>query len=313
MLKYLVIILDDNSVPYCHYENSNEQNKLMPLEVLKKAVLFGMKENLNIQFVYPSYSLPTEYEFVIDSVEHSDIKRVTDGKADIMILDNWSLLDKREIKPDETYLIHTNKQSFFDNYHKLKNLISKAKRVNIVISDLDKFEKKDLCNYENVLNQLSDFLEELYLKGQSPQINCLTDRMILTSMNNCNAADECITIAPDGKFYICPAFYYAKENSVGDIDSGLNIKNHNLYKLENAPICRRCDAYQCKRCIWLNKKATLEMNTPGRKQCVIAHLERNASRNLMNRLRKHGDFLPEREQIKEINYLDPFELILNNN
>lgn len=40
-------------------------------------------------------------------------------------------------------------------------------------------------------------------------------------------------------------------------------------------------------------------------QCVIAHLERNASRHLLTDIRKIGVFLPGRE-IKEINYLYPF-------
>lgn len=41
------------------------------------------------------------------------------------------------------------------------------------------------------------------------------------------------------------------------------------------------------------------------KQCVIAHLECNASWQLLTDIRKIGVFLPGRE-IKEINYLDPF-------
>lgn len=72
--------------------------------------------------------------------------------------------------------------------------------------------------------------------------------------------------------------------------------------------CVNCDAYQCKRCIWLNRKTTCEVNTPSHEQCVVAHLERNASRVLLNNIRKHESFLPEKEEIKEIDYLDPFEI-----
>jgi len=50
----------------------------------------------------------------------------------------------------------------------------------------------------------------------------------------------------------------------------------------------------------------LEVNTPSHEQCVVAHLERNASQNLLTSIRKHGVFLPEM-QIKEIDYLDPFD------
>lgn len=140
--------------------------------------------------------------------------------------------------------------------------------------------------------------------------------MMLDKMNNCGAGDTTITLAPDGKFYVCPAFYLTNEEdvigklngSVGDLSQGLEVKNPQLYKLDHAPLCRGCDAYQCKRCVWLNRKTTYEVNTPSHEQCVVAHLERNASRDLLNAIRKHGRFLPEREDIKEITYLDPFDV-----
>ena len=148
----------------------------------------------------------------------------------------------------------------------------------------------------------------MYVNGKSPQLNLLTDRMMLKEMNNCGAGDTNITLAPNGKFYICPAFYYENEEDfVGDLKNGLNIKNKQLYMLKYAPVCRHCDAYQCKRCVWLNRKTTLEVNTPSHEQCMVAHLERNASRELMNSLCKHGNFPLLQEEIKKIDYLDPFD------
>ena len=94
--------------------------------------------------------------------------------------------------------------------------------------------------------------------------------------------------------------YDAAADSIGDLEHGLDIKNKQLYQLDHAPICRHCDAWQCKRCIWLNRKMTLEVNTPSHEQCVLAHLERNASRELLQNIRKYGTFLPEQEEIKEI-------------
>ncbi|MCD7721117.1 MAG: hypothetical protein LUI09_02695 [Prevotellaceae bacterium] len=51
----------------------------------------------------------------------------------------------------------------------------------------------------------------------------------------------------------------------------------------------------------------MEVNTPSHEQCVVAHLERNASRELLANIRKHGAFMPEKE-IKKIDYLDPFDV-----
>ena len=59
--------------------------------------------------------------------------------------------------------------------------------------------------------------------------------------------------------------------------------------------------------MWLNLKTTCEINTPSHEQCVVAHLERNASKQMLANIREFGTFLPEKE-IKEINYLDPFDV-----
>ena len=55
--QYIVILLDDTSVSYCHADNPLKEKRLIPLEVLREAILFSMKENLMIQFVYPEYEL----------------------------------------------------------------------------------------------------------------------------------------------------------------------------------------------------------------------------------------------------------------
>ena len=57
--------------------------------------------------------------------------------------------------------------------------------------------------------------------------------------------------------------------------------------------------------MWLNKETTLEVNTPSRQQCVCAHLERNASRDLIEPL-----FIQDMVSIPEIEYLDPFEELM---
>ena len=128
-------------------------------------------------------------------------------------------------------------------------------------------------------------------------------------MRNCEAGVKTITLAPDGNFYICPAFYYNGEMPCGNPNDGLDIKNPQLYKLEYAPICRRCDAFHCRRCVWLNKLTTLEVNTPSHEQCVVSHIERNAVKSLLAAIRKHGEFMPQLPEIAEIDYFDPFDKI----
>ncbi len=313
MLQYLIILLDDTSTSYCHYENSEKKAELIPLDVLKAGIRYGMIENLMIQFVYPDYELPKEYKEVIESIDHSKIvsslcesKDLAD-EADVVVYHDWTGFSYGKSFEDKCVVLRTSKADLFERYMFLKDVLSKVSRLNIVITDVEKFTDEDFDRYKQVLHTLTDYIEKLYVDGNSPQLNLLTDRMMLKEMNNCGAGDTNITLAPNGKFYVCPAFYLNDESdSVGSITEGLDIKNKQLYRLDHAPICRHCDSYQCKRCIWLNRKTTLEVNTPSHEQCVVAHLERNTSRELLENIRLHGDFLPD-VSISNIDYLDPFE------
>ena len=305
MMQYLIILLDDTSTSYCHYSPSpkSERNrKFIPLDTLRQGIRFGMMENLMIQYVYPEGELPKEYEEVIESIDHSKIKSTKDG-ADV-----WVTESIKGIKADVPVVWRTDKQSFFDSETDIIKALKNVPRLNVILTDIESFTDENFATYKSLLERLSKAIEQKYVEGKAPQLNLLTDRMMLQKMNNCGAGDTTITLAPNGKFYICPAFYYEDETDcVGDLEHGLDIKNKQLYKLEYAPICRHCDADQCKRCIWLNRKTTLEVNTPSHEQCVLGHLERNASRELLLNIRKHRTFLPEQEEIKEIDYLDPFE------
>lgn len=314
MLKYLIIQLDDSSLSFCHYTNPKKQNRLIALDKLEKAIVWAMKGNLSIQYLYPSYILPEEYTKTINKSYHVDI--VSDScednrlvkDADIVVFNDWKYLANYSLTSNQAYVIRTSFKSLFDNVESLGSCLHKMARLNVVVTDVEEFSKEN--EYQTFLNTISLSVAKEYQRGHNVHLNFLTDRIFINSMNNCNAGNETITVAPDGKFYICPAFYTESNevSSLGDINSGLNIKNQQLYRLDHAPICRNCDAFQCRRCIWLNRKLTMEVNTPGRQQCVMAHLERNASKNLIDTFHNLGITLPTVE-ITPIAYLDPFDNI----
>lgn len=312
MLKYLIVQLDDTSTSFCHYNNISTEKRLIEPEVLEKGVLWAMKENLTIQYLYPDYKLPDEYRKIINRTYHADIVSnkctATDlvKNADVVVFDNWEELSKYNFIEKQAYVIRTTLTDLLDNENTLSAILPKLNRLNVTITDIAGFSREN--DYKVLLEKLVDVVAEEYKKGHNVQLNILTDRILLNSMNNCNAGVESITLAPDGKFYVCPAFYCDNRDrfSIGDVDSGLDIKNPQLYRLDHAPICRNCDAWQCRRCVWINRKLTLEVNTPGHEQCVMAHLERNASRKMLNNLVRVGLYISEKE-IPAINYLDPFE------
>ncbi len=316
MLKYLIVQLDDTSVSFCHYNNDKTEPCLIDLDVLKKVLFWSMKENLIVQFLYPDYQLPTDYTTVISGIDHADIVSSTCEdeellkESEVVIFDTWAAINYFPFSQNQAYVIRTSFADLFSNGAFLNTILPKVSRLNVVITDMQSFNSEVEKQYSLFLDNFNEKIYQEYKNNHSVQVNILTDRMMLDSMNNCNAGVESITLAPNGKFYVCPGFYTDNLAEIGDVETGLDIKNPQLYKLDYAPICKICDAWHCKRCVWLNKKTTMEVNTPSREQCVISHIERNASRKLLSQIRKIGTFRLDNE-IPAIDYLDPFENIIN--
>lgn len=310
MLTYLIILLDDTATSYCHYAVRKRKRRLISLDDLKAGILFSMKENLNVQFVYPGYELPQAYKYAIETVDHVNIKPLgNDVDADVVVLGGWDKASEAAVE-GRNCIIRTSRRELARNMGLLKGLIAKASRLNVVLTDVDRFTDDDMASYQSLLEDLAHYLASLYLRGMSPQLNLLTDRALLSKMNNCNAGGTNVTLAPNGKFYLCPAFYHDNErHSVGDLKSGPDIKNPQLLRLDHAPICRVCDAFQCKRCVWMNGRLTLDCNTPSHQQCVVAHLERNATCTMLEELKKAGVQIRNSQPIEPTKELDPFNTV----
>lgn len=308
MLKYLVILMDDISTSYCHYNVGNREKNLIPLNILKDGILFAMKNDLKIQYILPEYTLPKDYIVAMESMFHDKIGPVgQELPLSAIIIEGLQSINIDILENSKQYVIRTTVDSFFENYIVIKNLFLRGISTNLVFVDVESLTEEKITTYRTILSELVDIVETSILNGQNINTNLITDRIALDNMNNCGAGDTSITLAPNGKFYPCPAFYYDDNQCyiIGDIGNGLEIKNYTLYKLEYAPLCKRCDAYQCKRCVWLNKKLTCEINTPSRQQCVMSHLEREAGADLLDRFHKHNILL--NKTIEKIDYIDPFD------
>jgi len=204
---------------------------------LEAGILFAMKQNLMIQFVYPDYEIPTEYQKTIETIDHHNIapQRLKLKNTDAIVFDGCDL--PNDFADEEKILVvRTSKTDFFTNYKKIIPCIGKVKRLNVVLTDIETFTENDFSLYKERLEFFKNAVKEIFIQRNFLQFNLLTDRILLDKMNNCNAGVENISLAPNGKFYICPAFYLEDEtDSVGNLANGLNIKNKQLYKLDYAP------------------------------------------------------------------------------
>lgn len=308
-MKYLIIQLCDSAVPFCNYESSETPN-LIPIDVLESSLIWGIKNGLNIQILFPRYELPRNYQSLIDNYEHIEIRGLNKyHDADIWVAGNVSELEQCEYFA-APIIIHTSISEFLGNYKEIGDILPKVKRLNICFIDVHNFTEDNEAQYEYALNYLAKKIERLYITDIPVQLNLITDRTMLTQMNNCNAGIESITVAPDGNFYICPAFYLSNNKACGNVKDGVAISNQRLLAIENAPICRLCDAFHCRRCVHLNKSLTNEVSTPSHQQCIMSHIERRVSKNLLDSIRSFGQYAPDVD-IPQLDYNDPFDKLIN--
>jgi len=321
MYQYLLVILEKGAVPFCHYSNpfyySAAEPEFMPLEVLGKVIEYAREKGLFLNFLLGRHVLPSEHENLIGMIGHVKMipmalkDRYPDG---VLVLEADECLHFSELGTDSerNLILLVTPTDLAKLSEIVASLWGKFKRLNLHLVGAETFSSRQLDVYRSELKKIADSLGQLYRSGREIEINVLSDRLLLTRMNNCDAGITHLTIAPDGNGYICPAFYYDDEADTLGYWSDIVKKapaNHQLLDLGCAPICSRCDAFHCKRCVYLNKKTTLEVNVPSREQCLTAHAEREVSRLLLQSLRavKPFDRFPA---IAGLTYDDPFDLII---
>ena len=275
----VVVLLSSYSTAFCVSDNSFQKEQLMPLATLQHIVETAKQEHLKLEFVFPEKELPCEYIELINSIEHLKITpAASKSVGDAIVLNGWNHHSVSSLE-NAFCILRTTLAAFYNSVLELEPILKTADRLNLVFTDEEKFCKEDENPYRDALNQLSLLVLHQWRNGHKIHVNIITDRLQLSEMNNCNAGWKSVTLAPNGKYYICPDFFYAdEEDSCGDLVNGLDIKNPLLYKLNHAPLCRDCGAYHCQRCVFLNKKKTLEVNIPSYEQCAKANIELSISK-----------------------------------
>jgi CXXX repeat peptide maturase len=302
-MKYLNIVLSSSSVfPCCGPLDGIE---FIAEEILCAGLKFAEDNNLEINVFYPKEELPENIQTVLSRAVCNRVipTSIKAQVGDVVIIDNWAELEYLDFMSGVRYIITTSRADLEKNWQNLP--FHQDVRVDIAVLDIAGAKNDDFARYHTILANMADAMTDAYAKGCYMHCNLLTDRVELHNMHNCGAGETHITLAPNGNFYVCPAFYLSQMKDVGNLTDGICVKNPQLFAIDYAPICKHCDAYHCKRCVWLNKKLTLEVNTPSHEQCVLSHIERNASRQLSLQAEDKG--APRVCNIPSLPYLDPFE------
>ena len=315
-MKYLLVPIDRSSVSFCYYENPfvGSDPEPIPGEILQRAVDYAQAHALTVNFLYGRTDPPVSHRSIIESVNHAKIVPLPLAK---MYPDSIVVIESREIEEAATagldqernVIVRLGSERLPQLATTLPLLFGAFQRLTLCLTGLESITEEELEVYGQQLLILSGVAAELYHRGHVFELNVLSDRMILDKMRNCGAGIEHLTVGPDGRMYLCPGFLYDNPGlSVGNLIDGIQIPNSELLRLDHAPMCSVCDAYHCKRCFYLNKKLTLEINTPSRQQCMGSHKERNTAAQFLTLLQDMPAF-SVMKPIPAIDHLDPFEVL----
>ncbi len=319
-MRSLIALLDGGAPSFCCYEvEVDPQAPRMSLEVFRAVLSFAEARELALQVLAGADGVPREVRELLAGRRAvcyvpATAERAAVSADDVVIFD-LATADPTCLEPGRQLIailrVAAGELGGWPDVW--AELATRVQRVVVVLRGVDRFTEADIERHADALRRASSVLEEQLLAGRGWELNLLTDRMVLTEPTECGAGIEHLTVAPDGRFFICPGFaadslIAAGATAVGQLPDEPALANRQLLTRQRAPICALCDAYHCRRCVYLNQRATLELNTPSWQACRVAHLEREASRRLLDKLQQRGQ-LTGVPAIGELSYDDPLEQI----
>lgn len=317
--EYALIALEDGAVAFCHYDNPRFGVPLPPRwmapELLKAIVRHALENGIALTFLLGERSPPPALKRQMGRVPHmliapGALHEVYPGAILVLAANDHTVLAALTPNWSRNLIVRAGRRDLPHLAGLFAALVGKFGRLSLHLTDIEYFTAGDLDIYADELAAIAAALKKVFAAGKRLEVNVLTDRMFLKARRHCDAGEKHITVAPDGGCHICPAFLAANADPIGrfDPDGGFVATPPATLAYARAPLCTRCDAWHCKRCVWLSRKLTDEYNVPSEQQCRIAHIEREASRQLLRDLGRIEPFgrLP---RIVELNYSDPLELI----
>ncbi len=263
-LKYLYFILSEEMKPHCNYVPNGTDK--MPVKVFQKALAYAEEKNMipvflgNLSEEYEqlvgkniNFRLLTETEDYVPG-ELETILHIANTEEELRVQEN-----KDDCRTKSLILLISKK-----NLVNMKALFQKAAKyyhfINIVKVNEGSWGDKEIMLYMDELAGIKEIAEK-----EKVFCNLLIESK---KYQECNAGVESFTVAPNGKVYICPAFYFKnREDAICDI--GEEILPLEVCRREASPICSQCSNEKCRRCVYENILTTGDICTPSANYCKV--------------------------------------------
>lgn len=249
--RYMQIITDSGVLPICNYsKRDNFKQEVMTEDLFNDSIIFA-KENNFIPIIIGKENKDNylRIDNTFNNISEEDILIHKNSKEIKDIANNNILLICKDDIDD-----------LAKNFRKLTELKNNI-RINIFISDLEKWSDNEVKRYEEELKKLVKHINDYNLKDVTLNIFDNNDKNRIDELEDCGAGKDLFTIAPSGKIYMCPAFYFNyPEYYIGDIYKGIDYKKIKAFNRQKNIFINNDEFENCCKCIYLNKLQTNEFS-----------------------------------------------------
>jgi radical SAM peptide maturase (CXXX-repeat target family)/CXXX repeat peptide maturase len=301
---HLLILPSDDAVVHCSYTRRHPDARLLDEDDLQNGLRYAREHFCRPVILQPESGERLDLTSDWDPISIVSARSKHAAAGDILVFDNH--VDQGDSCDNSILLVDAGN---IDQLATLvRSLLRRAKRINLVLRGIEGLNDATAGEYERQLGAVAEELLVATQDGAEREVSVLTDRLHLTSAEDCGAGVHTVTLAPNGRFYLCPGFYHNDPaESVGSPSEGVDPQTVDLCRRRHAPLCVSCDAFQCRRCLFTSHSQTLHYNVPGRDQCVMSHVELKVTARLRERLIALGQSLPV--QRIDVTTLDPLESV----
>ena len=303
-LKYINFITSDNMPPHCGYQVKKKGVNKMPHDILQKGIHFCKDNHL-----IPIFLGKCNHSLREDKNQFFEILSSSESHPQNNFI---SVYDNNVVSANEgsnVAILLINKNNIKDIFSFCSELSKCKVRTNLFIQDLSDWNEDNIAEYDTQIILLRELLEKCINENKRYHINLLSDLIYLQSSRDCGAGTTSISLAPNGKFYICPAFYFENENNhIGDLEEGITPIDKKFLLRNLSPICSHCNISNCSRCLYLNKRLTNELHIPPKVQCRINQINKREADKLRDFMLTKGLLMPVNKNEAE-KQEDPFDKI----
>ena len=319
--KYLYILCNSMFPSFCEYSRINSEKEIrMSLKTINETVEFCEKNNFVPIFCgcaelpedYYGYQIITLKDFIKSGY------KTNKNYFTHLLINNSDIPEDIKLDSVSNVILSFSASQIVDLYEAVLKVIRlyNSLNISITINKLDINVEKFIYEYNRLLKILMNLVINSWKEKNYININLITNELFANTNRSCGAGYNSFTVSPEGKIYICPGFYNDdKNNFIGDIHFGIDLKYKKYCDMNSSPLCETCDVRHCNRCVYRNKKGTGEYNIPTELQCVISNLEYDYSYKLSKKLIEKNIKLPfeYNESLIKHKYYDPIKNIKGEN